>query len=68
MFRVDPEVLRRLSPRAREAMMNTHNLLKAATSWAEADPRVSAVALIGSHARGEAGPDSAVKQVAARYQ
>jgi predicted nucleotidyltransferase len=39
-------------------MMQTQNILREAASWAEGDPRVSGVALVGSHARGEAGPDS----------
>jgi predicted nucleotidyltransferase len=39
-------------------------LLAAVSAWAEAEPRIAAVALVGSHARGEARPDSDVDLVA----
>jgi len=37
--------------------------LAAIAAWAESEPRVAAVALVGSHARGEARPDSDVDLV-----
>lgn len=36
------------------------DLLEAIAAWAAADPRIAAVALVGSHARGSARPDSDV--------
>jgi len=36
------------------------DLMRALRAWAEAEPSVEAVALVGSHARGDARPDSDV--------
>ncbi|MEX2206139.1 MAG: transglutaminase domain-containing protein [Myxococcota bacterium] len=38
-------------------------LFAAVAAWAEVEPTIAAVALVGSHARGEARPDSAVDLV-----
>lgn len=44
-------------------MRTVREILRAATDWAAADPRIAALALVGSHARGTARPDSDVDLV-----
>jgi predicted nucleotidyltransferase len=44
-------------------MMEIEDLLDAVTQWARTDSRVLGLALVGSHARNEAGPDSDVDLV-----
>jgi tRNA nucleotidyltransferase (CCA-adding enzyme) len=50
-------------PEARAGAARIEALLRAVAAWAAAEPRVAAVALVGSHARGAARPDSDVDLV-----